>query len=983
MISMSSFVDQDKPRRYLIAIGSPDCPGLKLPSLPNVESDIEKIVQLFTHSQQGYERVLADHIPLGARSDEIKNALSKWFASSDRTTSDCVIIYYAGHGDDGYGETGLAGDHYLFTVDSRSNNLSNTAISTRSLIGSLFQGINDYPKNVLLILDICYAGIGQRQAFDVLSKLRNLNSGGSGFWIMASSTDTQAGDGAFVTALEKVMQFEHEQGREFLELGDLTHSINQHFEEEKRSQRVSLTLTELQRQASFICNPRFVQSQDIVPVSHYSSPSTPPIKYDKLMNENIATAKDIELTTVFKATVDDLEMQFAHRNREKVSFDDLFVFPDLKNLKESLEDLSTQIKGEKLWEYSNRMLIFGTDLSGKTTLAKKLFFEALENNFLPLPLNGSSIKTSKLEDLVHKSIRNTYSSISPEEFLQQRNIVCIVDDLPAISLNRKSTNKFIENLNLTFTRIILFADESYKLVAPDFSSLDDYQQLEILPFNNVRRNRLVEKWVSLDSNEETDDQQILAKEDELRVYVNSIVGKNVVPANPFYILLILQAFETVTVQRLELTEYGHCYQYLIYQALIRVHVKLNEFDTYFNLLSELAKAVQDSTSECLDESELDAFFEQYCRNFIIDDRDKVVRNLVKASILERSKLGLKFRYRYLFYFFLAKKLAESLHQGEEAKQIIERLVSTIHLETSSNIILFLTHHSKDQWILDEILMCIMEIFSEEQQMTLESSSLSFLQDFVKEIPDIVMETRDAREERLREATALDRLEEKYEDQESEIHEDNPSDVVVKVNKLFRSIEVSGQILRNRIGSLERGSLEEIYEESLSVSLRFLNLFLRYSEAVKEEAIRKIKKTIVQKPNLSDSRITKEVESFYLTMNYAVILGMLYKTANSLGSPRGRDIYTKVTESRKDPASILVQAIIELQFGKNIDKIEKLHDSFDKNPICNRFLKHIVVAHLYKHDVGYKDRQRLANKLGISMQLQRSLQFPQSESNSQD
>lgn len=198
--------------------------------------------------------------------------------------------------------------------------------------------------------------------------------------------------------------------------------------------------------------------------------------------------------------------------------------------------------------------------------------------------------------------------------------------------------------------------------------------------------------------------------------------------------------------------------------------------------------------------------------------------------------------------------------------------------------------------------------------------------------------------------------------------------MAKVNKVFRATEVCGQILRNRLGSLERSSLELIYEESLLVSLRFLSVFLKFSQYVQEESIRKIQKIITQNPNYSDSKVIREIESFYLGMNYTVILSMLCKTSFSLGSTKGRDIYVKVTEKKDTPALHLIQEIIELQFEKRLDfnKIEKLHMEFSKNPICDRLLKQIILRHCYMHDIGFRDRQKLADKLNISIQIQRSI-----------
>ena len=92
----------DKSKRFLIAIGSSSCPNMGLADLARVESDVDRVVDLFQGTQQGYTRVLSDQISIDAEAEDIKNALSKWFGSSERSQDDIVILYYAGHAaDDG------------------------------------------------------------------------------------------------------------------------------------------------------------------------------------------------------------------------------------------------------------------------------------------------------------------------------------------------------------------------------------------------------------------------------------------------------------------------------------------------------------------------------------------------------------------------------------------------------------------------------------------------------------------------------------------------------------------------------------------------------------------------------------------------------------------------------------------------------------------------------------------------------------------
>ena len=192
----------DKSKRFLIAIGSASCPKMELKDLAQVESDVNRVVNLFTGTQQGYNRVLSDEISIDAEAGEIQNALSKWFGSSDRSQDDIVILYYAGHAAEG----GNLGSHYLYTFNSRREHLSAKAIETQQLVRCLFEGNNNYPENVLLILDVCYAGTGASQILDRLTSDSTIRKP-SGFYVLCSTnSDTEAGDGHFVDALVSVLE---------------------------------------------------------------------------------------------------------------------------------------------------------------------------------------------------------------------------------------------------------------------------------------------------------------------------------------------------------------------------------------------------------------------------------------------------------------------------------------------------------------------------------------------------------------------------------------------------------------------------------------------------------------------------------------------------------------------------------------------------------------------------------------------------------
>src|SRR3954468_17673933 len=131
-------------RRYIITIGSPECPGLGLDVLRRVAEDVARIAHFFTRSDQGYEHALGTELPLGATARQIEDNLCAWFAREDRRESDCVVVYIAGHGDFGL----KFRDHCLLTSDSDPR-LANSAIRTAELARWFFGGGGARPQNVL------------------------------------------------------------------------------------------------------------------------------------------------------------------------------------------------------------------------------------------------------------------------------------------------------------------------------------------------------------------------------------------------------------------------------------------------------------------------------------------------------------------------------------------------------------------------------------------------------------------------------------------------------------------------------------------------------------------------------------------------------------------------------------------------------------------------------------------------------------------
>jgi hypothetical protein len=191
--------DGIEPKRYLITIGAPSCEAMGLQRLTKVKGDVEEVVRLF--EAQGYIHELRSKIKPTTTAPKIKAAVSDWFKEPSRQPSDHVVIYYAGHA----GKLERFDDYCLYAIDSDEEE-AESLIEIKHFVKSFYlRKDQQHPRNVLFILDACYAGAGGNAIAEALGSLNDSSPEG-GFWVIcAAGSHDQAIDGSFVEALKGVL----------------------------------------------------------------------------------------------------------------------------------------------------------------------------------------------------------------------------------------------------------------------------------------------------------------------------------------------------------------------------------------------------------------------------------------------------------------------------------------------------------------------------------------------------------------------------------------------------------------------------------------------------------------------------------------------------------------------------------------------------------------------------------------------------------
>lgn len=672
--------------------------------------------------------------------------------------------------------------------------------------------------------------------------------------------------------------------------------------------------------------------------------------------------------------MNDICISLSHRATDKLNLFDLYVPCDLKvnEYSSSVEDDIDYISSKKLIS-EGYYLITGEEQQGKTSLIKYIYNEAGLSNIPSVFLNDDILNSSNVDSILEKAFYLQYDNYCFDDFINNPKKILLIDNINNIKLNNKHLSLALSRLKIIFKHIIITCNDTYSYSYQDIAELSDFSILELLGMGHSKREELIEKWISLGKEESIDDETLYSTCDEFKIKLNSIIRKNIVPPKPVYVLILLQMFEAYSKQNLELTSYGHCYQQLVYQSLSNAKVPNNEFGKYINVLTELAWEIHLNNGGLIS-SNLSVFFEKYQDMYLSVDWEVIVDKLMSNSILINKDNKICFKYPYIFYFFTAKKIAESYSKDESIQLEFKKLLSMLHKENYANILVFVTHHTKEPWILDEINTTLIDLFKEQPIATLSKDQLGFMADFISNIQKLILETtREVREERKKISKKLDKIEIKEQNIIDENIDEEEPDILVRINKTFKGMEVTGQIIRNRYAELTKGDLLNLANNGSTTGLRFLNYFIELSDNMKKEITNLIKNAISLEPNITNEELEKKSTTMFMHMTYSVINAVVRKIATSVGSKEATEIYKQLEkDSGYSPAMILLNQAIDLEFRKSLD-IATLKETVVKlkqNPVCLRILKEMIILHVYMFPVGYKEKQQISELLDLSTKSQR-------------
>lgn len=692
--------------------------------------------------------------------------------------------------------------------------------------------------------------------------------------------------------------------------------------------------------------------------------------------EGIKTAanvqkKNFKLTHDFTAELKSVE--FCSTSSKGIFLDDIFVFPNLRTYSNKTDGIELEIDNIDELVAHKYQFIIGESQSGKTKLSAWLCLELHKKGIPCLYFDLNKLSNSKDK---YKELKDVFS----EQLTGSFDLWMEQDEKHIIYDNLSKDNKCIDFIKYTeehFNKFFIFSNKDiYRSYFIDDDRFLEYREISIKPFCHYKQEEIIKKWLKFKSASSDIEHGLI---DSIENNINSIIINNkILPRYPFFILSILQTYESFMPENLKITAYGHCYQALIIARLIKSGMSQEDsaLESAFTFCSSLAFEIYTKGSEqVINEFDFDIFYEQYSSEYII--KSSVFNRLFSEyGILEKKNGKIKFCISYSFYYFLGKYLTENYNENKEK---ISCMVESSYARHNSLILIFTIHHANDINIIDEILTHTICVIDNKKPAALSKEETSIFNDLLSTIlPEHIesSENVNVEDERKKERKYRTQHENELDDNDDTAVEKlaSKSDLLNQVFQCNKNIEILSQILKNKTGSLKKKKLAEIVETICDAGLRMASVMLEDHNEI-EVAVR----FVYEQYKDSDDYDKSKPESHHLNkirniVNFRVmiwVLGCVEKAVVAINKPELKDIICEIVKEKSTPAYDLIRYFYLLDTCKIFDEnLKKELELMLKNYPSDRdiFLHRIVSlrTQYYErtHRIKENYRQSILSSLGI-------------------
>jgi len=697
-----------------------------------------------------------------------------------------------------------------------------------------------------------------------------------------------------------------------------------------------------------------------------------------LIAKDIETIRALDFSKSFTDLLEDTDvLKTSHRVKNTLLLSDVFVYPILKknmldNEKEELVSSDSFFEDSK---DSRFVFISGDDVSGKTSLIKKLIFDIKDKIFIPLLFSSTDDFAG---DFLTKRFKRQFSIDMPDREIKrlldsnQEHIIIFADDFHKIS----SKSKFVNRIKLC-RKIVCTIDLIYSLDLEIKEIDDNISRYSIKELSPAKRNDLIQKWLMLGEDASTSDDFSRVKEiDKKTELIESITCKSlnggIMPAYPFLILSILSHFETLhRPLNQQITSYGYCYEALIIIALTKVGLKSDDqIAGALNFLSNFAYKLYKLEYHEMSDIDFKTFLDNYEKEFSLPfNKEPFIEKLLASRLLIKTLGNYGFDYKYIYYFFVAIYFSNNF---DSLKEEIESICKNIHRDENAYIAIFFSHNAKSEEFYDMLLKEADSLYSSMDVATLTKEDMKFFNScqWLK-----IALPNQQHNYKIERANALKRPEKEY-SRDDDITDETYNQYMLNLRKSIKLTEAIGIIAKNRYTSIQKPLVKKLLESAIDLSLRGLNSFFDLFRETKsqESIIHFIEECMRQEINKKDKIIKDEecqrlANKIFWGLNFFQIYIILTKTIRSIGSENLISFIDQIAQEKGCPSHQIILEGTKMIYAKNVDTnnlSNYIKKSNNYSVIAKNILRMFVIDYCKINPVRFNEIQKLSNKLEIKI-----------------
>lgn len=690
----------------------------------------------------------------------------------------------------------------------------------------------------------------------------------------------------------------------------------------------------------------------------------------------------------FQETLEDPGAFFKHPGRKNVGLSDIYVYPDLRKVGNGEDRRRIFVSSRQLLlpEFTaDGILIEGEEKAGCTSLLYQLYRQYHERGFVPLYVKGKDLKKvtdPEIDKLIKRSVEQQYGPAQVDAFMQHSRSQKLLllddfDDSPMragdaraglLGALRKRFGHLVVTVGDMFEmREMLDGDASRALIA-----LTHYK---LQPFGHVLRGELISRWLSLGADGTVDEGDTIARLDQAEKLMNAVMQKAVIPAIPLYFLILLQSMDAGRSGDFKESALGDYYHYLLTEAFQSSGVKPDKLTELFQYSAYLAWEFHHQGKQELAEADLQVFNVRFSKEWHTVSFESRLEVLLKTRVLCKVGEDYAFRYPYIYYYLKGQYLSENL-PDVTVRAYIQQCCRHLYVRDHANTVLFLAHHTNDDFVLQSIADALHNLFQGRSPVKFDGDTAA-INMLIQDAPKLTYSGEKPAEHRSRRNKLEDQLDDGHDGLLEAEEEADKLSLIAQITMLFKTTEILGQVLKNQYSKIQRSRKSALLENLFNGPLRAIRDFYEFVEKNPDSLVAEIDAALQRKGKVETTEgrtaIARKVVAGLIQI---VTYGFLMRTSQSVNSESLFEDVKDVVRKANTPAFKLIELGMTLDSPRVIPRqaLKQIFLDVKKDLVASRVVQIMVLNRLYMFKTSEQDMQWLSKELEIDLVTQHAITY---------